>query len=270
MELGKNAHTVFLRYLQKKTFFDRFVPRNFPRPMGGIVYFLNDDVFETKIYFQNYFALLADSQYARARWSADVYSSSGKKVVHKEGIFVGAQGAVIEIRTLGDVGEYGVVHVSIEFDDTVYKINKPPLSIFYVEYARRGLNEIRKIISHSLGTPVAGVYSYERSFTGIIPYPKQRPYLLIANGSLLKADPSVSAASGILEVTNINQQTVSIVLPNISESLGSRKIDLLEVCPNLLVHVGDKPFSLKIKGKNILSKPFLFMLGEHVFLGDHL
>ena len=93
---------------------------------------------------------------------------------------------------------------------------------------------------------------------------------MIANGSLLKPVPFATPASGTVSITNAEHRTINAPLPEIRESLGSRKVDLLALMPGLPEHVKDQPFSLKLDGRNILSKPFLFMVGDDTFLGDHL
>jgi hypothetical protein len=270
MKLGEHAHIIFRRHLQKKAFFDRLIPKSFLKPIGGIEYFLNDDKFETRVYIQNYFALLADSPNIHAKWNLDVYSSGGELAAHKEGVFEGPQGVVVEIGALGNIGKYGVIQVSIDLDDDTYRLDLSPHTVFYTEYSERKISNPRKVISHSLGYPSAGVYSYDRSFTGLILGAGCTPHLLYASGSLLKPEAPLSWVTGTLEITNSDQKTLSIPLPEIHESLGSHKVDLLAAVPNLRAHVSDKPFSLRIKGRNILSKPFLFLVGDHIFLGDHL
>lgn len=269
MKLGENAHIFFKSHVKENFFFDKFVPPNFLKAVGCISYFLNDDAFETRVYLQNYIPLMSGDPEAGVKWCVDFYSSKGKRVAHKEGAFKGPQGAVIDVGKLGDVGEFGVVRTYIWLDDKTHKMDKPLRSIFFTEFSEKGKREPRKIISHSLGSPTAGIYDYDRSFTGIILQSKVKPYLLIANGTLLKSLAS-SRATGVLTITNSDRQDIRMVLPDIRESLGSRKIDLLDGFPNLRSHVGNKPFSINIKGRNILSKPFMILVGDHTFLGDHL
>jgi hypothetical protein len=269
MKLGENAHIFFKSHVQQKNFLQKLTPKNFLKSVECILYFLNNEEFETRVYLHNYLPLLGDSPDVRAKWYLNIYSPEGKKVAQKEGIFVGPQGAVIEVAKLGNVGTHGVVSVRIQLEDDTHQIDKPLRSIFFVEFTEKGVEHPRKVISHSLNSPVAGIYGYNRSFTGLILRPDCKLYLLIANGSYLRVG-GMSQAAGVISFTNADREVLEVPLPVITESMGCRKLDLLEMSPDLRRHVGGKPFNLKIKGKNILSKPFLIMRGEQVFQGDHL
>lgn len=270
MKLGKNAHSILPRYLRKKSIVARMMPEYFLRSVGGISYFLNDEKISTRIYLQNYLALLSDSPDVHAKWHLDLYSSAGEKVFHKEGVFTGYQGAVIEVSTLENVGEYGVIHAGLYLQDKDLEINKPLLTVFFTEFSQRNTQYPRKLISHSLGAPAGGIYTYDRSATGLAIPSGSIPHLLIANGTTLKSEMRAMCATGALQITNADGKVLHIPLPNIKESLGSRKVDLFNVCPAMEKHVGTQPFGIKIKGTNILGKPFLLITGEHVLLGDHL
>jgi hypothetical protein len=270
MKLGKQAHFIFGRSLRKKGLLDRIAPRNGFESVPCISYFLNDERFETKVYLQNYLSLLADSPAVAARWYLDAYSSEGKRVARREGSFTGLQGAIVDIAGLGDVGTFGVLMAGISLNDAEHRMDRPLHAVFFTEFSKRETRRPQKIISHSLNSPVAGLFGYRRSFTGILLRPGCALYLLIANGSLLKPVPFASPASGVVSITNADHRTIHAPLPEIRKSLGSRKIDLLALIPGLPEHVKDQPFSLKLDGRNILSKPFLMMVGDDIFLGDHL
>lgn len=270
MKLGEKAHRGFLTNIRKRHFRDHFVTGNMlSRPATS--YYLNDSNFETRIFLHNYFALLGDTVEAKAKWIVEIFSHNGERAVLMEGEFKGNQGAMIVVSDLPGVSEFGVIAVKLIFEDADMVIAKPYHAIYYIEYARRNVPRPQKIIYHSLGSPAAGIFDYARdNYTpGSFLPTDSKPYFLYANGTLLNLKGGRSHAKATLKIINWKGKILEIALPEIAHSLETKKVDILALCPDLHQHLEGKPFNLKIKGRNVLSKSFWYVLGEKVFLGEH-
>lgn len=268
MHIGNNAHFIFKQHIRKKKMTDMLTPGSFFEPVGGISYFVCGDGLETKIYIQNYFPLLIDSSDARATWSVDIYAARGEKIETQKGRLSGSSGAVIVLSDEKKYGKLGMLWVKIGFDDAEYTANKPFGTIFFTEFSRKTEKITHKIMMHSLGFPTASIYDYERTTTGLMMPKDSSPYLIYANGSLLQN--SGTEAGGTITFVNAKHERLDVTIPKITASLGSNKLDLFSAAPSLRPHIGEAPFSMHLKGSNILGKPLLIVEGKDTFKGDHL
>ncbi len=266
MHIGKDAHFMFRQQVRKKKFTDMFLPSSMLAPHGGISYFVCGDSLETNISIQNYFPLLTDSTDAGARWTIDIYNSDGDHVETQSGMLPGKGGTVITLADEKKYGAHGMVWVKIALLDRDYTAAKPFGTIFFTEFSRRSREKTHKILMHSLGFPTASRYDYDRTATGLLLPPRSVPFLVYANGSELPG----TIASGIATFVNAAHESLAVTLPPVPRSLGVQKVDLLKFEPKLSAHIADKPFSIRLSGKNILGKPLLIMEGDDTFKGDHL
>ena len=268
MQLGNNAHFVFKQHIRKKKMSDALTPGSFFAPVGGISYFVCGGEYETKIYIQNYFSLLTDSKDAKAKWTLDIYGTSGEKIETKEGRLTGSAGAVITLSDEKKYGKFGTLWTKIAFDDAEYTASKPFGTIFFAEFSKKTAAQSYKIIMHSLGFPTASIYDYDRTTTGLMMPADSSPHLIYANGSLLTGRGT--SAGGTIDFINAKHQHLEVKIPEIALSLGSNKLDLFSISSALRAHIGGEPFSMQMKGHNILGKPLLIMEGKDTFKGDHL
>lgn len=271
MQFGKFAHGFFQKNTQPKGLFDRFVPPEFLRANATVSYYLNDHDFTTNIYLHNYFSLLADSEFAHAKWKVDLHGKDGVHCATRSGVFNGKQSVVVNVSEIPGADKYGVALVTLVFDDVEHVMSRPYSTTYYTEYIHKSAKNRGRAIVHSLGMPESAIYSYERNnyVSGTFMPKSCKPFLLIANGSLLHAGKA-SQMTGVLDVINQHGETLRIPLPVLAHPLESEMVDLIEVAPTLYEHAHGKPFSLRIAGKNILSKPFWFLIGEQEFYGEHL
>lgn len=269
MEVGTKAHKNFRKHLHGKTLLNSLLPNNF-YALPATAYYLNDDEFETKVFIHNYFSLLTDFEQARAKWLMDVYSKDGVPVTHTEGLFTGPKSVVVDIPS-ARATEFGVVSVKIELLDDTLVIDQPYNAVYYTELTRKSSAAPQKVIYHSLGTPVGSTYDYRREnyTSGSVLSKDLNPYFLYSNGSLVRLGDESSYASGVLHIVNSKGEVLDLALPEISEPMASRRLDVRKECPAFALHVGDAPFHFRISGKNILSKSFWYLTGPSAFLGEH-
>ncbi len=272
MKIGENTHPLLKRYLKKRRIFDRFFPHDLLKSQGAISYFLNDEIFETRLYLYNYFALQSGDSLVCAKWSVDIYSSTGKKVGRKFGTLSGNESVVVTLSDMVGIGEFGIVLVKMELVDKDYFIDHPFYAVYYTEYTRKHTEgQGQKLIVHSLGFPTGSFFDYGReNYTSGSFLPQEgTPFFMYSSGTLLRLRHEMAYASGSLLVYNFKGEELELLLPKIKKPLASMKINLDKEYPNFRTHIAGKPFTFKIKGKNILSKSFWYIHGKNIFVGEH-
>ncbi len=236
--------------------------------LGNISYYINDDVFFTRVYVHNYFKFLCDAD-VPARYVIRCYNRKGVQVAQIKGDLTDVETEVIELKDIKGLDTFGVFRVSIIPTSPDMFIPHAHATIFFNEYYRPG--SPNSIIAHSLHVPTSRHSDavYTRTSPGLVVPEGFRPYVLIAGGCGFHPFMHPACASAEISFTNEKGEKRTVPVPAM-KPLECRRLDLFAMDPELRSHIGTRPFVLSVVGKDFLSKPFIFISNGTTTSGEHL
>lgn len=234
--------------------------------LGNISYYVNDDVFLTRVYLYNYFKFLGDGNIP-ATYVVRCYDRSGKEVAMLTGALPDA--AVIELTDVKGLDSFGVFRVHIIPALKNMLIPTAHASLFFNEYYHPCSSNA--VIAHSLHvpTPRHSNVTYHRTSPGVMIPEGYRPFVLIAGGCSFPTTLHPYCGSATISITNEEGRERTISAPSL-KPLSCERLDLFALDPELREHIGPRPFILRISGKDFLSKPFIFITNGTTTVGEHL
>lgn len=265
---GPNAHPLFVKeFVQTRT---RSLLSRFrgDLALGNISYYINDDVFFTRVYVHNYFKFLCDADVS-ARYVIKCYDRSGVLVAEVKGNLTNTETEVLELKEIKGLDTFGVFRVYLIPTAPDMFIPHAHATIFFNEYYHPG--SPNSIIAHSLHvpTPRHSDAIYTRTSPGLVVPEGFRPYVLIAGGCSFHPFMHPACASAEASFTNEKGKERKIPIPSM-KPLQCQRLDFFAMDPGLQKHIGTRPFVLSIAGKDFLSKPFIFISNGTTTSGEHL
>lgn len=266
---GPNAHPLFVKEFapaRKKPLLS-FLRNDLA--LGNISYYINDDVFVTRVYVHNYFRFLCDAD-VPARYVIKCYNRAGKQVAVQRGELGSTlETKIVELKDIKGLDTFGVFRVYLIPASPDMFIPHAHATIFFNEYYRPG--SPNSIIAHSLHVPTARHSDavYTRTSPGLVIPDGFRPYVLIAGGCSFPHFLHPACASATVSLTNEKGEERSVEVTPM-KPFECQRLDLFSIDPVLREHVGTRPFILSISGKDFLSKPFIFISNGTMTSGEHL
>lgn len=264
---GPNANALFLKKISpiaKKPWlflYSKFLSS------GCIGYYIKENEWQTRIFLHNYFALLNDGLFP-AHWEIVFFSRDGKKQTKLNGVFSGSETAIIDLKDVSGLDNYGVTWVKINMNSKTVASSEAYSSVFFSEYYVP--NTKKSVIAHSLsGTFKASHHNFSHTGTSFITPKGFTSHLYIANSCNFHAWGH--SACGDCSITFINHrgQKLGAFVKNIPAH-GCQRLDLQAMVSGLMEHFEDKPYVMEVSGKNLLAIPFLFQTNGTVVLAEHL
>jgi hypothetical protein len=255
---GPNALPFFIKeFVPVRT--RPFLARNRNRlALGNISYYIQDDIFVTRVYIYNYFSFLCDADIP-ARYKVELYTRDGKLTARLAGkIRNGAE--ILELSSIKGLDSFGIMRVYVIPDSPKVFIPHAHSTIFYNEYYCHG--SPMAVMAHSLHIPAARHSNapFVRTSPALLIPADSRPFLLIASGCSFNQWGHPACSTAYLTFINEKGEARKIVVPPMKPLQSQRMRE----------HVGTRPFILKVTGKEYLAKPFIFITNGTSFMGEHL
>jgi len=264
---GPNALPFFIKeFVPART--RPFLSRNRDKlALGNISYYLQDDIFHTRVYLYNYFRFLCDTD-VPVRYKVELYTRAGTLAATRAEKMRG-DAEILELSEVRGLDAFGVIRVRIIPDSPEVFIPHAHSTIFYNEYYRPGSPVA--VMAHSLHIPAARHSNapFVRMSPALLVPADSRPFLLIASGCSFNQWGHPACSTAYLTFINEQGRGRKIVVPPM-KPLQTQRLDLFAMDGGLREHIGTRPFILKVTGKEFLAKPFIFITNGTSFMGEHL
>lgn len=265
--IGSNANALFLKKISpiaQKPWLYLF---NKTLSSGCIGYYIKDNIWQTRIFLHNYFALLNNDSFP-ARWDVAFFSKDGKFIKKLRGFFSGPETTILGLNEIDGLDTYGITWVKISMNSKTYVPSDAYSSVFFSEYYTPGTK--MSVLAHSLsGTLKASHNVYSHTGTGFTTPVGFHPYIFIGNACNFQSWGHGDCGDCKITIINHRGQKIVTTVSNIPQH-GCRKIDLYSNLPNLEAHFENQPYVIEVTGNNLLAIPFLFQTNGKVVLAEHL
>lgn len=266
---GPNAHAFF------KTKFIRTSVRPIlslfrdPLSLGNSSYYINDEMFKTRVYIYNYFQFLLDGDFP-AKWHVRFYGKDGRYITKRSGVLIDHATEILDLADIPGLDEYGLMRVYLIPTSKKVFIPDVHVTMFCNEYYPASPNRTTALMAHNLHIPIAthGTNIHQRVSPGLVIPDGFKAYLFIAGGCNFHPLGHPACTDAYVSFVNEKGESRHVVSPNM-KPLECHKLDLFAMDPKLREHVGTRPFNLKITGHGFLAKPFFLFTNGQIALGEH-
>lgn len=268
MTFGPQAHPIFLKSLAK---ISRRPIKTLERDMLALwnssYYFHGIFGLYTKIHLTNYFRFLCDAD-VPASWHVQCLDRHGRVVCELNGDFGSDLSVIIDLSTQPKLDAFGIIRAKVILRSREVVLPRIHATLFHTVYERP--NTTTSIMAHNLHVGMASHGpAYTRISPGLIVPPTFRPHLLIASGCGFHRLFHEACTHALLTFINTRNEPKTFTIKPMKPR-ECQCIDLFSECEGLAEHIGNEPFSLRVRGQQFLAKPFIMLVNDQAVMGEHL
>jgi|GEM_PF-2179861 len=234
---------------------------------GGMCYFINDGTIKTRLILHNYFAFLSGRPF-HIRWVLRIYSTDGKRMIEKQGTMMDPDTQTIEMEPLvSDLGPFGLCMVHLYPAEGGLIVRNSYMTHYFIEY----YTDHAESLMHSCGHPVPKIHQVTDYITSSIEEESQA-LLLVSNSCqrVFRYPKSLFEKGVRVRIKNSQNQWRHFDLEPILP-LGSIKVDLRHLWPDLNTFLDRKPALIQVCGPNVLYSPLLIQTNAQGYIAmDHI